>query len=245
VPVILRVDCDNGYIPVGSRVSRVVRLALNYLNENYFSPHWRALGYLAHLEEFVDYLVDKGVKASLFLKYTTLPSRALAERMVGEGFELGLHLFSARTYSEFLEELRKVERASSTKVYGFTKHGDGLLRTSRKHAWRYEPRKYVEWGLRAGLRYFAGNEQSPVQVFEKMDSFTYFHHVYYVEPWHRRVDQSVVEIAEKASSGLPIVVLVHPCNWVLSSNVRRELELLLSKTSRVLTFREFLKGINS
>lgn len=118
--LVLRVDCDNGYVPYGNKFLSKVRLMLNYLNENYFVPHLKFLGYLEHLHKFIDYLEDMGVRYSIFFKYITLPSKTIVKRTLRRG-EIGLHLYSAKTEEEFLKELKVIEKKLSITIEGFYK----------------------------------------------------------------------------------------------------------------------------
>ncbi|RLF16209.1 MAG: hypothetical protein DRN06_05355 [Thermoprotei archaeon] len=239
MPVLLRVDCDNGYVPLGSWPIRKLKLALNYLNENYYAPHLP--GFLEHFYALISRLEEAGVTASIFFKYITLPPRKYAEWLVSRGFELGLHLLSAGDYEGFIREKRLVERRVG-RILGFTKHGDGRVKLSRRHYWRYEPEKYVRWGIRSGLKYFSGNVHAVITEVEVMKGFLYFPSVFCVEPWRRKA--SVREAAERANSGFVVVALVHPRNWVLTPQTRSELEELLTLVGEVITFREFISKFN-
>ena len=242
MPLILRIDCDNAYNRCDKgRVSRLIKLALNYLNENYIAPHWRILGYLEHFYKFIDYLKSIGVRASIFFKYITLPSRDYVKTLISYGFEVGMHLYSATNESEFFKELERVRKGLGVSIEGFSKHGHGERRLSRKHAWHYEPEKYIKWGIKAGLKYFSGNTpgvKAETKVFT--GKFTYVPQVFCVEPSSRRVKASIDEVVDHVNSGGLSVALVHPINWFASGDVRRELDRLLSKVRDIKTFKELL-----
>jgi len=234
MPVLLRIDCDNGYIPLGNFVKKKIKLLLNYLNENYWAPHIQALGYLDHLRMFINYLIERGIKASIFFKYTTIPIHAYCRELLRYGFELGLHLFSATTYNEFLIEKRRIEKNLKVEINGFTKHGNGFVKLSRKHAWKYEPEKYIRWGVNAGLKYFSGNLHSVATKIEIVDKdFVYMPFVFYVEPWRRNTD--IKNAIDLANSDFPVVALIHPKNWVLFDDAREEFEKILSLSDEILT----------
>jgi len=242
--LILRVDCDNAYVSYGNNLMRKIRLVLNYLNENYFVPHVLSIGYLKHLYKFIEYLEDIGVHYSIFFKYITLPPKDIV-KIITEKNEIGLHLYSAKTEKSFLKELKILENKINVKVEGFTKHGDGLVKLSRKHAWRYEPEKYIVWGMKAKLKYFSGNEHgicSEIRIIKR--KFLYIPQTFRVEPWARKTGGSIDDVVDHVSTGGCTVALVHPCNWFTNETVQRELENLLSKVQDVISFSLFLRRLS-
>ena len=241
MPIVLRIDHDNAYVTLGSSfLIRKVKLCLNWLNENLIAPHINFLGYCEALKIFTEYLVELGVRGTIFFKYITVPKGELAKRLLNEGFEVGLHLYSATSFEGFLKEKGVIERTFNTTILGFSKHGDGFLKTSRKHAWRYEPEKYVRWGLRAGLRYFSGNIHDVIAKPIKYNGFVHIPQVLYVEPWARRVRVDIKPAAEYAERGHLVVALIHPRNWILFESARREFERMIDSVSKFFTFKEVL-----
>jgi|GEM_PF-2756660 len=243
MPILLRVDVDNAFIPAShSRLVRKLYLVLNYLNENYWVPKLKFIGYNKYVDVFINDLISLGVRASIFFKYTTVPvDRRIIDLLLRNDFDIGFHLLSAKTFGEFLKEKKAIERSIGKRVLGFTKHGDGQRKWTRKHAWRYEPSKYVEWGIRAGLVYFSGNEHRVYTKIEKKNNFYYLPHVFYIEPWARKLKTSIQEIIDYANSGYPVVALIHPWNYLLNSSARNDFNKIIDKADVIMTISDYLK----
>lgn len=246
--LILRIDQDNGYALYGGKITYKLRLLLNYLNENFWAPKLRLLGYLKHLEVLIEYLDELGIRYSVFFKYNVLAPRDVMRLIRDKGNEIGLHLFSARNFNDFIREVRVIERKVGEHILGFTKHGDGNKKLSRRHAWKYEPEKYILWGLRAGLMYFNGNKHgykaSIRYVNLNNQHFIYIPEVFYIEPWHRYIKASINDIVDHISTGGFTVALVHPCNWFTQERTRRELDKLIEKVNNIISFEIFIKNLN-
>ena len=240
MPLILRVDVDNGYLYDKSKMLTL----LNYINENYLHIVLPHLGYLKHLAEFLRVLNELGLKASLFFKYITIPHAKLKSVILSNNnLEVGLHLLSAVTYEQFIEEVKKIESAFNRRIHGFTKHGDGDIKLSRRHAWRYEPKKYVEWCAKAGLKYFAGNEHIIPTRCIKIDNSFYFRGVFYIEPFARKMKKTVKDVVDLVDSDEVVVALIHPCNFVRYNIVQKEFYRLISNVEKVYSFIEFLQNV--
>jgi len=240
MPLILRVDVDNGYLYGKSKLSTL----LNFINENYFSISLPSLGYLSHLAEFIDHLMNLDLSLSMFFKYNTLPHKELKNRILSnKRIDIGLHLFSARTYKEFVNEVKTIEKHFNIKIHGFTKHGDGDVKLSRRHAWLYEVEKYLKWGVEYGMNYFSGNVHgAPTEVI-KINKFIYFPKVFYIEPYARKLRLTVNDVADYANSDYVVVALIHPCNFVKYHNVKKEFHTLIDKVNEIYSFKEYVGKI--
>lgn len=240
--LLLRVDVDNAYTPIGNTsIVRKMKLILNYLNENYWAPHIEFLGYNEAFLRLINDMHERGIRASIFFKYITLPNKRTIDFLHDEGFDVGMHILTAKNYDEFLKEKKYIEKKIKTRIYGFSKHGDGLKKLSRKHAWRYEPEKYIKWGIRSGMKYFSGNKHDIITDVVLFNDFCFLPKVFYIEPYMRRIKATVEEAIDHVNSGYVVVALVHPRNCVLRDDVKRDFEKLISKADKILTLKEYVE----
>lgn len=217
--VILRVDVDNPY-----GWNTPLMLMLNYLRTEMSFPRIQKLGYLKHLKSLIKDLNDRGIPATFFLKTITIPKDA----SILKGHEIGLHVVYALNYNQFLEELRQLSRKIDTKIRGFSKHGSGTQKLTRKHAWQYSPRKYVEWAQRARLEYFSGNRENPLEKPYRTGNVIFFPSAFWLQKSRREERFNIAWLAT-TSEQRDIVVLLHPFRWGTDRQVREDYELVVSK----------------
>jgi len=244
MPLLLRVDVDNAFVPLrNNKLLNFIELSLNYLNENFWAPKFNFIGYNKAFQEFIRDIDEIGVTASIFFKYITIPSENLSDHLLKRKFELGLHLLSATTYRDFIKEKVRVESRLKTKLYGFSKHGDGEKKLSRRHAWRYEPQKYIEWGLSSGLCYFSGNEHGVTSPVVRYNNFFFFQKVFYIEPWARKIKATTSQVIDYANSDYTVIALIHPSNYLRRSSARYEFEKIINKVDKILTIKDFISTL--
>ena len=229
--LIVRVDVDNPY-PRNTKMG----LVANYLKLNLYFPKLKFLGYLTHLERLIDYLTSLGVSATLFLRVEALPKNLKFDR---RAYEVALHAVNTRNYSSFLREVNVLKREFG-EIIGFSKHGSGELKLSRRHYAPYEPHKYIRWGIKCGLKYFSGNDQDFTKTYLLQNDFVYFPSAFWLKSTLTERESSVKRLLEYSEDN-DAVVLVHPINWYLYENLRRNLDYILSRANEILSFREFLK----
>ena len=235
MPIVLRIDVDNAY-----GWDTFIHKAFNYMVENYFFPCLYKLGCGYPLKKLVNYLEEVGVKTSVFFKYTTIPIYKFIKEDLSK-HEIGLHILSANNLMSFLNELNEIKLISGREINGVTKHGNGVLKTSRRHAWRYEPEKYLQWVYASGLKYFSGNIKNPMLPCEiRYKDIYYFPGIFYVEPWHREDGLAVDDIIDNAESGALIIILVHPFNWYFNINVKYVLSKIIDNVDKIYNFKEVL-----
>jgi len=244
--ILLRIDVDNAYVAYErNKLKRFFKLVLNYLNENYWVPHLKILGYNECFYKFMDLILELGINASIFFKTITLPNdENTVKTLIDKNYDLGLHLLSATTYDEFIKELNVVEKVLRTKVVGFSKHGGGRRKLSRKHAWEYKVNEYLRWGIKAGLLYFSGNVPSITTKIIKISGtseFFYLPTAFYIEPWLRRPGDKLDDVL--ANEGCSVVV-VHPSNFCTHDIVRKEFNRLLDKADIITSIKDYLLRIN-
>ncbi len=235
MPIVLRIDVDNAY-----GWDTYIHKALNYIAENYFSLCFYRFGCGKPLKKLVNYLEEVGITASIFFKYTTISTYKFVKKDISK-YEIGLHILSATSFRGFLKELNKIRVISGKEINGVTKHGNGMLKTSRKHAWRYEPEKYIKWVYKSGLKYFSGNIKDPTLTCEiRYKNVYYFPGVFYVEPWHRENGLTVDDIIADAETDAFFIILVHPFNWYSNIDVKHILNKIIDGVDKIYNFREIM-----
>jgi hypothetical protein len=139
-----------------------------------------------------------------------------------------LHCERTATFEDFIQELHEWERLCGLRVAGFTKHGSGEQKLSRKHHPQYEVDKLMGYAERAGLKYFVGNGVDYREKWDRRDGVIYIPSVYWPDyPPFYSPSHTVNEVIRAAES-YPVVVLIHPVWWYMRKEVRNELELLIS-----------------
>ena len=236
----LRVDVDRRYLickqgMIPSLSMRTFYYPINFLTSIIVHPRVKLRGYLTHLSDFVEYLNDKGIKATFFLKTNTIPG----DQGMLNGHRVGIHSWIARTLTDFEREFGFVQRAMGNfKVDGMSKHGSGPRTESWKdvspwtESWNqareYEPRKYLEWCRAMGLRYFAGNSQDARIPCQEIGKVTFYPSAFWLGRNERPPGVDIPWLLREGEKR-DVIVLVHPENWLLNVSERDDLELILSK----------------
>ena len=80
----------------------------------------------------------RGIKASLFFQPFTVPNKDFAQELVKERHSIGLHAVHTKDFKDFSRDLTKISKRFDGRVYGFTKHGSGKFKLSRRHDPNYD-----------------------------------------------------------------------------------------------------------
>jgi len=225
IGVILRIDVDNTY-----GWSSFGKKALNYLSLNYWFPPIKKLGYLKFLDALLKDLETRGIPATFFFtKFTTPKNLELYKK-----YEVGPHVVLAKNYYQFINELNQISKKLDRKFRGFTKHGSGELKLSRRHSPEYTPRKYVEWAQKAKLKYFLGNGENPEQKPYRINNVLVYPSAFWLNEAYRAKKYNIDWLAEE-SGKRDIVVLFHPYRWTTSPQVRKDYEKMMEKINNFKT----------
>ncbi len=242
--LILRFDVDLAY----SRDFRPLGFGLDFIRTklNLFYPlKSKKLGYMRNVERLVNYLQNKNAKATLFFRPCTLPERDLAADIINSEIEAGYHAEETQNYEKFVKGLKKVSNRFKGEIYGFAKHGT-WGKMSRVHDGKYEPWEYINYGKKAGLKYFTGNYYKR-EKFEKEEKWINgFLYLPTVLLFRSNFDMNwLVEETENKD----VVMLIHPTNLYdkpsfISKTLGRKVNLLpkldeiIDRVSETETLRE-------
>lgn len=211
--LILRVDVDNPY-----NYYKSWGKLLNYFSLNFFNLRSNVLGYLHHFYELHDYLVERGAKATFFIRTETIPLR----RINLNYFEVALHAVDTSSFKAFKDEVDYLSKYY--RIYGFSKHGFGRVKLSRRHYAPYEPDKYIKWGMKLGLKYFSGNDIGIKNVMRINKEFYYFPSILLLESKDFNTNE-VIQLSENYH----VVVCFHPVHWFNLREVREKLDRIIDK----------------
>ena len=218
--VILRIDVDGSYqnkVLHYARVNQELFLGVD------------SLGYLRSCKKVVSDLGDRGIKASIFFQPFTVPNKDFSRSLEEAGHVVGLHAVHTNTYNNYLKDLRKISKKFNCKIRGFTKHGSGMLKLSRRHDRVYDPKKYVEYARQSNLVYFLGNGENPIEQGSIIDGILYFPSAFWLNRNYRE-DKFTVDWLINESSDRDIVMLIHPEDITVGTALmRREYEMILEK----------------
>ena len=218
--VILRIDVDRAYM----------KQPQDYLRTYYgVFPAIDSLGYLEHCKKMVGDLNERGIKASLFFQPFTVPNKDFAQELMKHGHSIGLHAVHTKDYNDFSRDLGKISRRFDGKVYGFTKHGSGKFKLSRRHDPNYDPNKFIDYAKQSNLKYFLGNKENPDEREMIKDGILYFPSAFWLNRNYRE-DKFTIDWLAEESVNRDIVVLVHPMDVVAGTELMvREYERMLDR----------------
>ncbi|NPV10182.1 MAG: hypothetical protein HPY57_00105 [Ignavibacteria bacterium] len=66
------------------------------------------------------------------------------------------HLENSKTFSSFVDELDCHKKREGNYIKILLKHGSGEYKYELNHYELNEPGKYINWGLKIGMKYFFG-----------------------------------------------------------------------------------------
>jgi len=220
--VILRIDVDESYqnrVLHYARVNQELFLAID------------SLGYLELCKKTVKDLDERGIKASIFFQPFTNPNKSFAQSLEKVGHSVGLHAVHTNTHNDFLKDLSKISKRFSCKIQGFTKHGSGMLKLSRRHDSFYDPERYIEYAKKSNLAYFLGNGENPTEPWSIVDNILYFPSAFWLNRNYRE-DKFTIDWLIDESTNRDVVVLIHPEDINAGTSlVQREYEIILEKAN--------------
>ena len=224
MPAILRIDVDRAY---ENRILHYARV-----NQELF-PALGSLGYLNPCKELVKDLNNRGIKASLFFQPFTVPNNDFAQELMKSGHSIGLHAVHTKNFKDFSRDLAKLSRRFSGKAYGFTKHGSGKFKLSRRHDQNYDSNKFIEYAKQSNLKYFLGNRENPEEREKIVNDVLYFPSAFWLNRNYREDTFTINWLADE-SVNRNIVVLVHPEDVIAGT------ELMVREYERILDKAEFI-----
>ena len=134
-----------------------------------------------------------------------------------------------KDYKDFLRDLGKMSCGFGGKVYGFTKHGSGKFKLSRRHDPNYDPNKFIDYAKQSNLKYFLGNKENPDEREMIKDGILYFPSAFWLNRNYRE-DKFTIDWLAEESVNRDIVVLVHPMDVVAGTELMvREYERMLDR----------------
>ena len=224
MPAILRIDVDRAY---ENRILHYARVN----QELFFGID--SLGYLESCKELIKDLNRQGVKASLFFQPFTVPNKEFAQELIEKGHSVGLHAVHTKDYKDFSLDLNKISKRFGGKVYGFTKHGSGKFKLSRRHDPNYDPNKFIQYAKQSNLKYFMGNKENPDERETIEDGILYFPSTFWLNRNYRE-DKFTIDWLAEESVSRTIVVLIHPEDVVGGT------KLMVREYERILDTVEFI-----
>ncbi len=222
--LIIRIDVDR---PYGRRPW--LRHLLSRCASDLYFPRVPAFGFLEELKGMLQILGRHQACAHVFFRQCTLPSQELVDLLDQGGHQLGLHLENSRSFATFRREQEQLARRVGRNIFSFSKHGSGGARYGRHHHAPYEPEKYVEWGERAGMKFFLGNLEDPsTQSVTGPGGLFWYPSAFWLEPHWRDTSRFPVSWLLQHAVLRDIVLLVHPENVLGDPNLVEEFERIIS-----------------
>jgi len=164
--IILRHDVDNIWSIYKRGIKGKIAKVLNYsflllspTDIREFIPN-----YLHTVLELIDLEKDYGATSTFFFRVCTTPTRYILSEILRLGCEVGYHSDRNRCFREFYEDLLALQRMTRVRILGFTKHGYSPVRSGGP----WNELKFVEYGIKAKLRYLAQGEGHPEWEYPKV-----------------------------------------------------------------------------
>jgi len=221
--LIIRIDVDR---PYGKR--NLILHSLSRVTSDYNLPRIKNKYYLNELKEILSYLNYKRISSYIFFRKITAPTSKILNLINTGNHICGLHLENSRSFEHFIAELKYLEKIIETKIETFSKHGSGKYKYGFRHYVPYEPEKYIEWGLRAGIKLFLGNGEDPTLNSEQIEDLTYFPSAFWLEPYWRDINKFTEDWLIKESKKRDIVLLFHPDNVIYDKTLFQKLDYILN-----------------
>lgn len=220
--LILRVDVDK---PYGK--SNFLKRVASKLTEDIWFPKITALGYMNHVVDFIQFCNNQKIQGFFYYRNCTLPDKETKKLLIAGNHKIGFHAENTRNLNSFLSELKIFKKNLKIKnIDSFTKHGSGMLKLGKHHYPFYEPNLYIEWSSILGISFHFGNgicEKSQ----DLLSKNNFFSHMFWIEREYRNPDffdfQKLLELAKTED----VVVLIHPCNYQASKEVKEDFMLLV------------------
>lgn len=225
MPLLIRIDVDR---PYGKR--NLFLQSLSRITSDFGLPRIECNFYLNDLYEILEYLNNKKIRVYIFFRKITVPTKRTLNLIISGDHIFGLHLENSRTYEHFKEELKYLEKKIGKKIKIFSKHGSGKYKYGFNHYAPYEPQKYIEWGLKAGMNMFLGNGEDPTLNKCKIKDLTYFPSAFWLEPYWRDCDKYTADWLIEESRKRDLVLLFHPDNVIYDRKLFETLDYILDNS---------------
>ena len=164
--IILRHDVDNIWSIYKRGIKGKIAKVLNYsflllspMDIREFVPN-----YLHTVLELIDLEKDYGATSTFFFRVCTAPTRYILNEILKSGCEVGYHSDRNRCFKEFYEDLLTLQKMVRIRILGFTKHGYSPVRSGGP----WNEVKFIEYGVRAKLKYLAQGEGHPKWEYPKV-----------------------------------------------------------------------------
>ena len=236
----LRIDIDNpfGYATLFKKILNRISLDYNLV------PHWSTLGYLDNAMKLRDYLEANSVPATWYFRNITAPSGKDLSRFSRSPFDLALHAERTDTLLNFTKEVDQWKKAFGKQPTGFSKHGSGDLKLSRRHVMEYDDDAFVDLGVRLGFEHFSGNGTNYELRFEMREGLVFMPSVFWLDNIALHPKDTTLDSVLEFSRNNSVIVLVHPIHWAIQPEVRSRLQYVIEHadlqpiTAQVREFRE-------
>ena len=223
--IAIRIDIDN---PFG--LATRFRRLLNRISINYgIVPKLTQLGYLDNSLKLLQRLASSGVRATWFFRTVSAPTKGQLSHFSDMHQDLALHAEQTGSYESFSKEVQLWEKKCGKKPVGFSKHGSGELKLSRKHDPSYIPEQLLEYGRKAGLGYSLGNHHEYLDEFIDHDGIIYAPSVFWLDRTTLYGDSFSLDSFIEDATSRSVVVLIHPTWFAQKQEVADSLERLLDK----------------
>jgi hypothetical protein len=221
--LIIRIDVDR---PYGKEP--FARHVLSRLSSDFYFPKTEAFGYLKELKTVLQTLNQRKVKAYIFFRRCTLPSKRILELISQGGHEIGLHLENSRSFESFVTEKKILERHIGKPVLAVSKHGSGGAKYGFHHYAPYEPDKYIEWAQQSGMKLFLGNLEDPtISPSIGQTGFRAYPAAFWLEPAWRNTERFTVDWLISQVKLTDMVLLIHPENILADPALWKDFNRLL------------------
>jgi hypothetical protein len=223
--IAIRIDIDN---PFGM-ATRFRRL-LNRISINYgVVPKLTQLGYLNNSIKLLSRLASSDICGTWFFRTVSAPTRGLLHNFIDFNQDLGLHAEQTGSLESFSKEVRTWEKKCGRRPTGFTKHGSGELKLSRRHDSTYAPARLLEYGRKTGFTYFLGNNHQYQDAISEHDGIIYAPSVFWLDRTTLYGESFSLDSIIETSFSIPLIVLIHPVWYAQRKEVSDGLERLLDK----------------
>lgn len=212
--LIIRIDVDR---PYGQK--NIFLKALSRVTSDLYLPRIKTNCYLNELNLVLQLLNEKNISALIFFRKITFPSKRIIELMLTGQHIYGFHLENSKTFSTFVDELDWHKKRTGNDIKIFSKHGSGKYKYGFKHYVPYEPEKYIDWGLKTGMKYFFGNGENPNEQPKSFGQLTCYPSAFWLEPQWRDVEKYDEEWLIENSKYKDIVLLFHPDNIIFNKKL--------------------------
>ncbi len=221
--LILRVDVDKPY----GNATFFRRIVSKIIEEFIPIPFIGTYSYLSHLKDFLIFCNNEDVKAFVYHRNCTRPDEETIELLIKGGHKLGLHAENTVTFETFEKEILLMrKKVKGISVDSFSKHGSGVLKLGKYHYPPYEPDKYLNWSVKADVNYFSGNGIA-TNEFDLESINGYFPSAFWIERDYRDKQFSDINTVIQISKTKDIIILIHPCNYQSTKEVRDDFKLLI------------------